>query len=443
MLLKVLVDLEEEIGRRWDILIGIGVLFGWVSWFFVKFDFDVFDWIVDFRLGWVVLVELIIGKRLGFVMFVIEGMVVKLGFFWETLFCLGDRCNIVGDVCCKGICLLIIWGEVWLIIIGFLEVVNVCLDINWTAVFWLLSICLEYGWLVLSMLEEFLFNMICFEVIWLEMSWEGWVWRSCLFMVWTWCIELELIERFVGMRNWFWGVWGWFMGEWITILFFALFIVCEVIGFFVFCWFIMFTDMCGLIIEFWGEFVEVKEIFCWIWCCCIFKLFILYVFCWFIWIGFGWILIGILFVFGVRFFCMMMLCIGKDVWKFVLLNGTVIGCVVGLELEFLNKELLLGVCLWIRSFLFILDGVCCSLFFNMIWDLFRLLIVIMEGWLLNDLISCICLELLIWLLLDKCWLGILIFICCIKLCCIFIVLFVNDVLIGTWVIFIGCSVWFE
>ena len=40
---------------------------------------------------------------------------------------------------------------------------------------------------------------------------------------------------------------------------------------------------------------------------------------------------------------MMMLCTGKDVWKFVLLNGTVTGCATGLELEFPNKELGTGV----------------------------------------------------------------------------------------------------
>lgn len=58
---------------------------------------------------------------------------------------------------------------------GLAEAANVCPDTNWTAVLWLLSICPEYGWLVLSMFEEPLFNMTCSEATWPEMSCEGWV----------------------------------------------------------------------------------------------------------------------------------------------------------------------------------------------------------------------------------------------------------------------------
>lgn len=443
VLLKVLVDLEEGTGRRWDTLTGTGVLFGWVSWSPVKFDPDAPDWTAAPRLGWAVLDELTTGNRLGPDMLVTEGMAAKPGLPWETLLCPGDRCKTVGDACCKGICPPTIWGEAWLTITGLPEAANVCPDTNWTAVFWLFSICPEYGWLVLSMLEEFLFNMTCSEVTWPEMSWEGWVWRSCPFMVWTWCTELELTERLVGMRNWLWGVWGWPMGEWITILPPALLTACEVTGFLVFCWFTMFTDMCGPTTEPWGELAEANEIPGWTWCCCIPKLFTLYVFCWPIWIGFGWILIGTLFEFGARPLCMMMLCTGKDVWKFVLLNGTVTGCAAGLELELPNKELPLGVCLWTRSPPLTSDGACCPLPFNMIWDPSRLLIVIMEGWLPNDPINCIWPEPLIWLLLDKCWLGTLIPTWCIKPWCTPTVLLANDVPTGTWVTPIGCSVWPE
>ena len=58
-------------------------------------------------------------------------------------------------------------------ITGLPEVAKVCPDTSCTAVFWLLSICPEYGWLVLSMLEELLFNMTCSEATWPEMSCEG------------------------------------------------------------------------------------------------------------------------------------------------------------------------------------------------------------------------------------------------------------------------------
>lgn len=104
MLLKVLGDLEAETGRRWDTLTGTGVLFACVSWSPVKFDPDDPDCTVGPRVGWAVLAELTAGNRAGPDMLLTEGMVAKPDLPWETLLCPGDRCNTVGEACCKGIC---------------------------------------------------------------------------------------------------------------------------------------------------------------------------------------------------------------------------------------------------------------------------------------------------------------------------------------------------
>lgn len=104
MLLKVLVGLEEETGRRWGTLTGTEVLFCCVSWSPVKFDPDVPDCTADPRLGCAVLAELTAGNRVDPAMLVTEGMAGKPGLPWEALLCPGDRCNTVGEDRCKAIC---------------------------------------------------------------------------------------------------------------------------------------------------------------------------------------------------------------------------------------------------------------------------------------------------------------------------------------------------